>query len=144
MKAAAGNRPGPATWAAVAAGGLAGTEARYGLLTVFPPDVLSVDWTTLGINAAASLILGFLTARWLFTASAPMWLRAGLGPGFLGSFSTFSALALHLDQLLVAGRTGTFLLYVSLSLVLGLLAAGAGLALGRLAGQHRRHRAEPV
>ena len=144
MKAAAGNRPGPAVWAAVAAGGLAGTEARYGLLTAFPPDVLALDWTTLGINAAASLVLGFLTSRWLFSPSAPLWLRAGLGPGFLGSFSTFSALALHLDQLLVAERAGAFLLYLLLSLVLGLLAAGAGLALGRLAGQRRRQGREPA
>lgn len=138
MRAADGDRPGPATWAAVAAGGLAGTEARYVLLLAFPPDGSSVDWTTLGINAAASLFLGFLTSRWLFTRSVPLWVRAGLGPGFLGSFSTFSALALHLDQLLIAGHPGPFALYLFLSLVLGLLSAAAGLALGRLAGQPKR------
>lgn len=138
MTAAAGSGPGPAAWAAVAAGGLLGTEARYGLLAVFPPDISAVDWTTLGINAAASLVLGFLTSRWLFTPSVPLWAKAGLGPGFLGSFSTFSALALHLDRLLIAEHLGTFGLYLLLSLVLGLLAAGTGLALGRLAGRHRR------
>ncbi|MDM7989775.1 CrcB family protein [Arthrobacter sp. zg-Y877] len=142
MNTAGVNRFGPATWAAVAVGGLAGTEARYGLLLAFPPGSLTFDWTTLGINAAASLLLGFLTARWLFTPSVPLWVRAGLGPGFLGSFSTFSALALHLDQLLAAGLPMTFALYLLLSMVLGLLAAAAGLAMGRLSGRRSQTRLE--
>ena len=127
-----------ATWAAVAVGGLAGTEARYGLLLLFPPRTGTVDWTTLGINAGAALLLGFLTSWWLFAPAAPGWLRAGLGPGLLGSFSTFSALALQLDRLLAAGITGSLLTYLFLSLVLGLLGAIAGLALGRLAGGRYR------
>lgn len=103
---------------------------------------MTVDWITLGINAAASLLLGFLTARWLFTPSVPLWVRAGPGPGFLGSFSTFSALALHLDQLLAAGLPMTFALYLLLSMVLGLLAAAAGLTLGRLSGRRSQTRQE--
>ena len=129
--------PPAATWAAVAVGGLAGTEARYGLLLLFPPRTGTVDWTTLGINAGAALLLGFLTSLWLYAPAAPGWLRAGLGPGLLGSFSTFSALALQLDRLLAAGITGSLLAYLFLSLVLGLLGAIAGLALGRLAGRYR-------
>ncbi|WP_341393596.1 fluoride efflux transporter FluC [Arthrobacter sp. G119Y2] len=121
-------------WTAVAAGAFAGAEARYGLLLLFPPAPGSTDWTTLGINAGASLALGFLTSWWLSHAPAPFWLRAGLGPGFLGTFSTFSALALSLELPLGTGLHGEWVSYLALSLVCGLAAAAAGLRLGSRAG----------
>ena len=121
--------PGPATWAAVAAGGALGTEARYALLLLFPPTLSSFDWATLGINTAASLALGWLTGRWL-SRPLPAWARAGLGPGLLGGFSTFSALALSLDRILAGGRPLEAAAYLAASLVLGLGAAAAGLFLG--------------
>ncbi|MCC9196039.1 CrcB family protein [Arthrobacter sp. zg-Y820] len=121
-------------WAAVAAGAFAGAEARYGLLQVFAPEPGSVDWATLGINAGASLALGFLTSWWLSRPQTPFWLKAGLGPGFLGSFSTFSALALSLELPLSAGRHGVWISSLTLSLAGGLAAAAAGLWLGSRAG----------
>ena len=130
-------------WTAVAAGAFAGAEARYGLLLLFPPAPGSPDWTTLGINAGASLALGFLTSWWLSGAQAPFWLRAGLGPGFLGTFSTFSSLALSLEIPLGAGRHGEWMSYLALSLVFGLAAAAAGLWLGFRAGAAGRRRRSP-
>ena len=121
-------------WAAVAGGAVAGAEARYGLLQLFPPDTASVDWTTLSINAGASLALGFLTSWWLSRPHAPFWLKAGLGPGLLGSFSTFSAVALSLEGFLSAGHYGLWISYLLLSLAAGLSAAAAGLWLGSRAG----------
>jgi CrcB protein len=135
------NLPGWQAWAAVAVGGLAGSEARYLLTMIFPPDPDAFDLTTFIINIAASAALGFLTAWWLFRPQVPFWLRAGLGPGLLGSFSTFSALALSIGTLLESGRHGTWLLYAGLSTIVGLAAAGAGLAAGgrivRRLGIHR-------
>lgn len=121
-------------WTAVAAGAFAGAEARYGLLLLFPPETGSTDWTTLGINAGASLALGFLTSWWLSSPQSPFWLRAGLGPGFLGTFSTFSSLALSLELPLGTGRHGEWISYLALSLISGLAAAAAGLWLGSRAG----------
>lgn len=131
--------PGWRVWTAVAAGGAAGSEARYLLTELYPPSPGAFDTTTFTINIAASAALGFLTSWWLFRPSVPFWLRAGLGPGLLGSFSTFSALALSIETLLVSGQHGTWLLYAGLSTAAGPAAAGTGLAAGnRLLGRAAR------
>lgn len=125
----------PATvWTAVAVGGLLGTEARFGLGLLFPEDGGGVPWTTLAINVAGSLLLGLVTAFWTERPSAPAWLHAGLGPGLLGSFTTFSAVAISIDQLAAAGRHQVWLAYLGLSVAAGLAAALAGLAFGRALG----------
>ncbi|MBD7995428.1 CrcB family protein [Arthrobacter sp. Sa2CUA1] len=129
--------PGWRVWTAVAVGGLAGSEARYLLTQLYPPLPGTFDTMTFTINVAASAALGFLTSWWLFHPAVPFWLRAGLGPGLLGSFSTFSALALSVETLLASGRHGTWLLYAGLSAAAGLAAAGAGLAAGRRLARRR-------
>ena len=105
---------------AVVIGGMLGTGAR---LTI--DSLVGQPASTLAINVVGSLALGFLVAR-VWSSAAP-WARAGLGAGLLGSFTTFSALAVTLVTL---GFTWGAALYLGLSLVLGLLAAWAGLRLG--------------
>lgn len=105
---------------AVAIGGMLGTGAR---LTI--DSLLGQPASTLAINVAGSFALGLLVAR-VWTSAAP-WARAGLGAGLLGSFTTFSALAVTLVTL---GFTWSAAVYLVLSIVLGLLAAWAGLRLG--------------
>lgn len=124
-------------WLAVAGGGLAGTEARYFLGLAVPDSPSGVPWTTLAVNVLGSLVLGFLTTWWAARPGTPFWLRAGLGPGLLGSFTTFSALALAVNMLAAGGRHPAWLLYLGLSLLLGLAAAAGGLALGRRVGGRR-------
>jgi CrcB protein len=113
-------------WAAVAVGGFTGTEIRYLLGLVFPEPPGSYPWTTLAINVAGSLLLGWLTAAWASGARSPRWLQAGLGPGLIGSFTTFSAVALA-----TLAEPALLVPYLGLSLVLGLAAAAAGIMLGR-------------
>lgn len=122
---------GPAAWAAVAAGALAGSELRYGLSLLFPEDPQAVPWLTLTINVAGSFVLGMLTSRWATRPGTPFWLRAGLGPGLLGSFTTFSSVVLSIDQLAGAGAHLVWLGYLALSLLAGLAAAWLGLIAGR-------------
>jgi CrcB protein len=122
--------PGPGAWAAVAVGGFVGAEARYLLGVAFPEDG-SIPWTTLAINVAGSLLLGMLTALWTERPGTAFWLRAGLCPGLLASFTTFSAVALAIDQLAAQGRHAAWLLYLGLSVAAGLAAAVAGLYTGR-------------
>lgn len=119
-------------WLAVAAGGLAGTELRYGLGLVFPDHGGAMPWTTLGINVAGSFVLAALTTVWMARPHTAFWLRAALGPGLLGSFTTFSAVVFGIDQLVRAGEHPVWLVYLGLSLVLGLGAAAAGWRTGRL------------
>jgi CrcB protein len=127
-------RPGlPAwrAWAAVAVGGLLGTELRYGAGLLFPEAAGAVQWTTLVINVVGSFVLATLTTIWIARPRTAFWLRAGLGPGLLGSFTTFSALVISIDQQFRAGFHATWLAYLGLSLVLGLGAAAAGWKTGK-------------
>ena len=121
-------------WLAVAAGGLAGTELRYGLGLAFPELPGSIPWTTLCINVAGSFVLAMLTTAWISRPQTAFWLRAGLGPGLLGSFTTFSAVVFSLDQLAQAGQHVVWVVYLALSLVAGLAAAALGWRLGKLVG----------
>lgn len=119
-------------WLAVAVGGLAGTELRYGLGLVFPESAGAVPWTTLGINVAGSFVLAALTTLWIARPATAFWLRAGLGPGVLGSFTTFSAVVFSTDRLARAEEHPVWIAYLALSLLLGLGAAAGGWRTGRL------------
>ena len=113
---------------AVIIGGMLGTGLRVAIDTLLPHSDREFPLSTLIINVAGSFALGVLVARvW---PGAPAWLRAGLGAGLLGSFTTFSALAVALVSL---GPTPLAALYLGLSLLLGLTAAFLGLRLGRRA-----------
>lgn len=115
-------------WAAVAVGGFVGTEARYLLGLLFPETPAVFPWTTLGINVAGSFLLGWLTALWAGGTREPRWLQAGLGPGLLGSFTTFSAVTLT-----VVTEPALLVPYLAVSLAVGLAAAAAGIAAGQRA-----------
>lgn len=123
--------PGWRAWAAVAAGGLLGTELRYGAGLLFPEAAGAVPWTTLLINIGGSFTLAALTTFWTARPGTAFWLRAGLGPGLLGSFTTFSALVISIDQQFRGGFHALWLAYLGLSLILGLAAAGAGWKTGK-------------
>jgi CrcB protein len=129
-------------WFAVAVGGLLGTELRYGLGLAFPDLPGSVPWATLWINVAGSFVLALLTTVWMARPHTAFWLRAGLGPGLLGSFTTFSAVVFAVDRLARAGEHFAWIAYLVLSLLVGLAAAGAGwrsgkVVAGRMNGRDR-------
>ncbi|WP_430266643.1 fluoride efflux transporter FluC [Pseudarthrobacter sp. J1763] len=121
------------TWLAVAVGGFIGTEIRYGL-SLLEPHTTGIPWITLAINVGGSFVLAVLSTWWIARPGTAMWIRAGIGPGTLGSFTTFSAVALSLNTFASTGRIGLFLGYLGLSLVLGLAAAGAGWITGQRIG----------
>ena len=106
-----------------------GTPLRAGL--VFPETAGTMPWTTLVINVVGSFVLAALTTVWIARPKTAFWLRAGLGPGLLGSFTTFSAVVFVIDQQFRAGFHASWLAYLGLSLVLGLGAAAAGWKTGK-------------
>jgi CrcB protein len=112
---------------AVLIGGLLGTGLRLATASLIAPGG-AFPWSTLLVNVVGSFALGFLVARvW---PTAPAWLRAGLGTGVLGSFTTFSAVVVSLLTLTGAGSALLAGVYLIVSLVLGLAAALAGVRLG--------------
>lgn len=113
---------------AVVVGGIAGTGLRILLDAALPHTDTTVPWSTLIINVVGSFALGLLVARvW---PVAPAWLRAGLGAGLLGSFTTFSAFAVSLVTLTRAGLGWVAAVYLVVSVTAGLGAAGLGLRFG--------------
>lgn len=118
-------------WTAVAVGALLGTELRYGLGVIFPESAGAIPWTTLAINVCGSFALAALTTVWIARPRTAFWLRAGIGPGLLGSFTTFSAVVFSIDQHARSGQHLIWLMYLGLSLVLGLAAAAAGWKTGK-------------
>jgi CrcB protein len=117
------------TLLAVLLGGAVGTALRLGIDALLPHSDDSFPWATLGINVAGSFALGALVS--LAWHRTPGWLRAGLGPGLLGSFTTFSALTVSLVTLGAAGAWMPAAAYLVASIALGLAAALLGLRLGR-------------
>lgn len=124
-------------WTAVAAGGLLGTELRYALGLLFPDQPGDLPWATLGINVVGSFVLAALTTIWIARPHTAFWLRAAVGPGVLGSFTTFSAVVFYTDQLTRTGLPALGLAYLGLTVLLGLAAAAAGWRTGKAIGASR-------
>lgn len=81
---------------------------------------------TLVINVTGSLILGLLTGL-VIAHGASRDLRAIAGAGFCGGYTTFSAASLETVRLAQQRRWIECLGYTAASLLLAILAAGAGL-----------------
>jgi fluoride exporter len=115
---------------AVAAGGLVGAPARY-LLDQFVTRRAgpALPWGTLVINVSGSLLLGFLTGLTLAGHLPPAG-KALLGTGFCGAYTTYSTFAFETVRLLENGRLLSAAANVLVSVVAGLAAAAAGLAVG--------------
>lgn len=112
-------------------GGAFGSMLRY----LFSLRIRSDDfpYATLTVNIVGSLVIGLVMG---------LMLKAGdglnnntklfLATGICGGFTTFSAFSLECIQMLEQQRYGSMLLYVGLSILLGLAATFAGIQLTRL------------
>ncbi len=118
---------------AVAAGGLVGTLIRFGVASW-----VSAHWprhfylATLAVNLVGCLVIGYLYAAFMMRPDIPPELRGGLMIGLLGALTTFSSFSLDGLRLLESGQFATAFGYIGISVLGGLLAAWAGLTLGRL------------
>lgn len=114
----------------VAIGGAAGSMLRYltvvGAARLFGPG-LPVG--TFAVNVVGSFAIGVL-AIWLMGNRA--WAYPLLISGFLGGFTTFSAFSLEAFRLWETGQPGLAATYVLGSVMLGIAALLAGLAVGRM------------
>lgn len=113
----------------VAAGGAAGSLARYGVGVLAARWLgLEFPWGTLVVNVLGGFAMGVLAAR---VGPENADLRLALGVGLLGGFTTFSAFSLDVVRLM-QHQPALAALYVSLSVLLSVGACWAGLFLGRL------------
>lgn len=84
-------------------------------------------WGTLAVNVVGSFVLG-----WVVAAVTSPEVLALVGTGFCGALTTYSTFGHDTVALAGDGRRGAAGAYVAASLVGGLAAAAAGLALGGL------------
>ena len=113
-------------------GGFLGSVARY-VTTKFVDDKLSpaFPYGTLTVNILGSFLLGIIYIIALRKAGLTENGRLFLGVGFCGGFTTFSAFALENFSLMQEKFVGTSLLYISVSIVGGILALVAGVWVAR-------------
>jgi fluoride exporter len=123
-----------ARWArlgAIALGGALGSAARHGLALALPTRPGGIPWDTATANLAGSFLLGLLMVHVLEVWPPTRFVRPFLGVGLLGGFTTFSAFTVETQALLQDGRYAVALGYVAGTVVLGLAAVWAGVAVGR-------------
>ena len=116
---------------AAALGGALGALARWALGEALPHRAGTWPWATLVENLSGCLLLGVLIAAVFARSPGHPWLRPFLGTGVLGGYTTFSAFAVETVQLTDAGAWGAAVGYVLASVVGSVLAAAAGVRLGR-------------
>ena len=117
----------------VGIGGFAGAVARRVLdLWVTDRTGGTFPFGTLVINLSGAFLLGLLFAWASEREVLPREIRGPLMIGFLGAYTTFSTWMLESWRLVEDGAWQLALLNVGGSVVLGLIAVVAGLAVGRL------------
>lgn len=102
--------------------GLSGLTARYWMWGNFPAG-------TFLVNILGCLLIGLLMGT--FNKTEPV-ARLLLITGFCGGFTTFSAFSAENLELWQQGQWVTLLIYVVLSLILGIAAVAGGLFLSKL------------
>jgi CrcB protein len=114
----------------VAIGGLIGAPTRF-LVDRLVADRVETDFPlgTFLINVSGSFVLGLLTGLDL-AGHMPLVVKALVGTGFCGAYTTFSTWSYETVRLLQEGEYLEAFTNAILSVVVGLLAAGAGMALG--------------
>jgi CrcB protein len=117
---------------AVFIGGLVGSAARIGIALIAGQiDDYWWPYPTLFVNLVGSFVLGYLVARRM--SSVPAWMRLGITTGFLGAFTTLSAISLDVAVPIVRHGVGPLIVmgsYAVGSIIVGLVCAIAGLRLG--------------
>jgi len=116
----------PRLLAVIAAGGVVGALARWGIDLAFGErDPGHWPWATLVVNVVGCLLIGVLASR-LPTQDGAWWPRPLLITGVLGGFTTFSAYAVETGLLIDEGAPLAAAAYFAVTVLAGLLAVLVG------------------
>ena len=109
-----------------ALGGALGALARWGVATALPRSPGGWPWATLLVNLTGCLLMGALVAVLTARSPEPTWARPFLAVGVLGGYTTYSAFAVEVVELVEAGAPVLAAGYVLVSVLGGVLAVAAG------------------
>lgn len=124
----------PEAWCWVFAGGIVGTGLRWYIERWAPTPALGWPWATYVINIAGAFVLGALLETLPVLGTDSGWrqrTRLFAGTGLCGAFTTYSTLALEVSLLGRNGVPWVGVAYGVSTVVLGIVAAWAGIAAGR-------------
>lgn len=118
----------------IGVGGFFGAIARYLIDGVVSDQTAgsAFPFGTLVINLSGAFALGILATLAIERSVLPAELRGPVLIGFLGAYTTFSTWTLESLRLIEAGSWWLALGNVAGSAALGIVAVGAGVALGRV------------
>jgi CrcB protein len=117
---------------AIAIGGFIGSVLRYGVVNWLSLEGTSFPWGTFSVNVAGCLLLGWFLTLSVTNKKISNTIRAGIGTGLIGSFTTFSAFSAETMLLIQAGKTVTAFIYVILSTFAGVTFAAIGSRIVRI------------
>lgn len=86
---------------------------------------------TLLINVTGSFLLAFILAAAEEVAGIDRDIRLGVTVGFLGAYTTFSTICGETVILFTSGHIPTGMIYITLSVILGMIAAYSGVLLAQ-------------
>jgi CrcB protein len=117
----------------LAVGGAFGAVSRY-LVQGWVQDLTGgrFPWGTFAVNISGSFLLGLVFALAIDRALLSPDVRMPLMVGFIGSYTTFSTLMLESWTLVEEGDLVRMFGNIALSVVVGMIAVVAGLAVGRV------------
>ena len=117
----------------LAVGGAFGAVSRY-LVQGWVQDLIGgrFPWGTFAVNITGSFMLGLLFALAMDRSVLTPEVRVPLMVGFIGSYTTFSTLMLESWVLVEEGDIVHMLGNLAGSVLVGMVAVVAGLAVGRL------------
>ena len=114
---------------AIGTGGFIGAVFRYLLSQLIQSKFLSAfPFGTLGVNIIGCFFIGLVYALSDRGNISPAW-RLFLATGILGGFTTFSSFSNETVALLRDGQFWHALAYISLSLIIGLIATFIGISI---------------
>jgi fluoride exporter len=118
-----------------ALGGALGALARWAVAEALPTAAGGWPWATLLVNLTGCFLLGVLVAVLAARPPEPAWVRPFLAVGVLGGYTTYSALAVEVVELVDDGAVALAAGYVVLSVVGGVTAVAVGALAGRRAAR---------
>lgn len=112
--------------ALVALGGVIGAVARAVIEYLWPHEPDAIGWATFSINVTGCFLIGALLGAIGRYRPNQELIRPFLGVGVLGGYTTFSTHIVEVLTLVEHNRVELAFVYLSVQLVGGVLAAGAG------------------
>lgn len=116
---------------AVMTGGVVGTLARWWVAEALAPSPDGIPWNTLAVNVSGAFALGVVGVLLIERLANVGHMRNFLAIGLLGSYTTFSTMAVEGVRLIEARRVALAAGYWVATLLLGQAAGLMGMWLGR-------------